>query len=128
MLRIHFAIGIGEAIITLGVLAVVKSSIVRRAPHGEIVGLAVALLVAILLSPWASASPDGLEYAAGLLGFADRATILFSAPLSDYLIAGISSDALSTAVAGAAGTLVVFGFVLTIASGRMAVMSRKVGD
>jgi cobalt/nickel transport protein len=75
------------------------------------IGLLVALSVAGLLSPWASRWPDGLDRVAEQLGFRgrERQRPVVVAPLADYkLPAGISAG-WSTAGAGIAGTLVVFG-------------------
>jgi cobalt/nickel transport protein len=74
-------------------------------------GLAVALLVAALLSPWASRWPDGLDRVAATLGFKqrERAEPVLRAPLPEYRVPGVRDGRLSTALAGVAGTLIVFG-------------------
>ena len=66
-----------------------------------ILGLAIGLATAA--SPFASSSPDGLERVAADNGFAPRAESR-DAPLFDY---GTDSK-LATALAGFAGTLIVF--------------------
>ena len=68
-----------------------------------ILALALAIGLATAASPFASSSPDGLERVAGDNGFAPRAEGR-EAPLFDY---GTDSKA-ATAVAGFAGTLMVF--------------------
>jgi cobalt/nickel transport system permease protein len=76
-------------------------------------GVAVALF-AVLLSPLASASPDGLERVAEDMGFLHLGQ---SAPyqlLPDYTIPFLGQTALSTVVAGAVGVLVVLGLVVVI--------------
>ena len=52
-------------------------------------GLLVTLVVAGILSSCASASPDGLEWAAGESGFADTArdSAVAGSPLADYGVA-----------------------------------------
>ncbi len=68
-----------------------------------------ALLVAALLSPLASSSPDGLERVATDLGFMEKGEgAKIKAPLADYTFPGIGSEAVSTATAGIAGTLITF--------------------
>ena len=54
-------------------------------------GLAVALLLAFVVSPWASSEPDGLERVAIDQGFADNATDHATAgsPLADYAVSGV---------------------------------------
>ncbi|HNQ35940.1 MAG TPA: PDGLE domain-containing protein [bacterium] len=81
-----------------------------------LLGLLIALLLAAFLSPLASSWPDGLEKVAGQLGFLERGGAAAPAPAPDYLVPGIRSGALSTALAGLAGTLVVFGASLGLAA------------
>jgi cobalt/nickel transport protein len=75
------------------------------------VGLLFAVGVAVLLSPFASQSPDGLERVAEDKGFLDlgQKSPLGQAPLPDYSVPGITSGFLSTPIAGIAGTLLTFG-------------------
>ncbi|WP_299448039.1 PDGLE domain-containing protein [uncultured Phycicoccus sp.] len=72
-----------------------------------VVGGLVSLLVAGVLSVFASASPDGLEHVAGTLGFADTArdSAAAGSPLADYGVGGISNGALSGGLAGVLGVL-----------------------
>ena len=71
------------------------------------IGLAAALLVAVVLAQFASSSPDGLEYVAEQEGFAETATDhdLAGTPLADYGEELSDSGGLNTAVAGFIGTL-----------------------
>lgn len=68
-------------------------------------GLVVSLLLAVVVSLFASASPDGLEHVAETLGFADTAqdSAVADSPLADYGTAGVENEWLSTAVAGLVG-------------------------
>jgi cobalt/nickel transport protein len=80
------------------------------------IGLAVAVALAIFISPFASPRPDGLEKVAQEKGFEDKAQETWTkAPLPDYNVPGIDNEGLSTAIAGAIGTVVVFGVGLVIA-------------
>lgn len=74
-----------------------------------VTGLVVALLLASLVSFYASASPDGLERVAEGLGFAATAGEHASSgsPLADYGLAGIEDARLSGGLAGAIGVVVV---------------------
>jgi cobalt/nickel transport system permease protein len=90
-------------------------------------GLAVALVLAFFVSPYASSSPDGLEKVAadkGLdTGVKDHAAA--DSPLADYAVKGVDNSRLSTGLAG------VLGVVLTFALGLgffMVVRSRAAGD
>ena len=74
-------------------------------------GLIISLILAALLSPFASVWPDGLEKVAAKLGFLGRGEgrQIFNSPLSDYTIPGVKNGAFSVALAGLVGTLLVFG-------------------
>ena len=78
------------------------------------VAFAVVVVVAVGVSALASASPDGLERTAELLGFAGAATDSAASglPTAGYGIAGIGDPVLSNAVAGLLGMAVVAAFTL----------------
>ena len=67
-----------------------------------LVGLAVALLLAGVVSYYASSSPDGLEFVAEKLGFMDAAAdhLAESSPLADYELAGIENERAAVGMAG----------------------------
>jgi cobalt/nickel transport system permease protein len=124
MAGIHALIGIGEGLITVGALAFIVStrpdllkSGTGRVAGGKLIwiaGLLLALLLAVA-SPLASAHPDGLEWVAEQQNFLDRAQNPLFNLVPDYVIPGISNEALATILAGLLGTLIVFGVALGIA-------------
>ena len=69
--------------------------------------LVIALL--ILVAPFASDLPDGLEKVAHDLGFMkqDKTGTILKSPLADYNIPGLGKNKLSNALAGAAGMVIV---------------------
>jgi len=74
-------------------------------------GLGIALLLALFLSPFASSSPDGLERVAEMKGFKDKGeswALWLYAPLRDYAISWVKNEKVSTALSGLIGTLAVF--------------------
>lgn len=74
-------------------------------------GLGIALLLALFLSPFASSAPDGLEKVAETKGFAQKGegwAFWLYAPLRDYGISLIKNEKVSTALSGLIGTLGVF--------------------
>ncbi|WP_354697730.1 hypothetical protein DSM112329_03369 [Paraconexibacter sp. AEG42_29] len=76
-----------------------------------ILALAVAIGLATAVSPFASASPDGLEKVAQDKGFVDDGrlhALQDDAPVPDYAFPGIDDERLATGVAGFTGTLAVF--------------------
>lgn len=87
------------------------------------VGLALALVVAGVLSYFASGSPDGLESVAEKHGFASAAEHDSSRLLTDYQIAGIEVAPLSGGLAGVIGVLV----VLALALGLVVTLRRVLG-
>ena len=121
---IHMIIGIGEGLITVGALAFLYAArrdlfhIGEAAPKGGkaiwIGGLAIAALLAVL-SPLASAHPDGLEWVAEQKGFLEAARAPLYQIIPDYTFPGISNSALATIMAGIVGVLLVFGVALGVA-------------
>lgn len=83
----------------------------RRPSTRTVLGVAavISLLLAGLLSGWASTSPDGLEHVAQTLGFADTArdSATSDSPLANYSAAPLGSGRLSGALAGVVGVVVV---------------------
>lgn len=72
-----------------------------------VAGLLLTLLIAVVVSQFASSSPDGLEYVAEQQGFIDTASShdLAGGPLADYGSNLTDNNWVNTAVAGLAGTL-----------------------
>ena len=87
-----------------------------------IIGLAIALLVAIL-SPLASGHPDGLERVAEDEGFIGSALEPVYELIPDYLFPGVGNEAISTILAGIVGTAILFGLMLAV--GRVLVSRRQ---
>ena len=81
------------------------------------VGLIIALALAIA-SPLASAYPDGLEWVAEQRGFLDNAQGPAYQIIPDYVLPGVSNEALATILAGVIGTLIVFGIAAAVAYSR----------
>jgi cobalt/nickel transport system permease protein len=121
---IHMLIGIGEALITVGALAFLYSARRDLLTGGSTVptggaamwtfGLGIALFLAIL-SPLASSHPDGLEWVAEQKGFLETARAPFFNLIPDYVLPGVSNEALATILAGIIGALMVFGVAFGIA-------------
>jgi len=126
MVNVHLLIGLGEAAVTVLVIVAIQRTrpelIDPAAPasgplsHRQIAGygLLISLGLALFVSPFACAWPDGLEKVASALGFAHRATIA-SAPMANYRLLWIRSAPLGTAIAGAVGTLIVFILAFVVA-------------
>jgi cobalt/nickel transport system permease protein len=125
MLGVHALIGIGEALITVAALAFIlqtrpalleEGSVSARGGRGWVLAGVVISLVVVLLSPLASADPDGLERVAIDLGFIDRGQSAVYNILPDYTIPVFGETSFSTVTAGLIGMLVVL--ILGIVAGR----------
>jgi len=76
-----------------------------------LVGLLATVIVAVVVSPFASSEPDGLEYVAEQEGFADQTGdhMLTDTPLAGYGENLSDGGSLSTGVAGFVGVVVALG-------------------
>lgn len=126
MLGIHALIGIGEALITVFALAFIMqtrpdllgegSESAKGSKNWAYVGGLIALIV-VLLSPLASAFPDGLERVAENLGFLDAGQDAPYSIIPDYTIPFLGETALSTIVAGIIGIAVVAAIMILVGRG-----------
>lgn len=94
-----------------------------------VIALAVAVGLAVAVSPFASASPDGLEKVAEKKAFLDDgklAKLQEGSPIPDYAFPGIENERVATGVAGFVGSLTVFavGFGIALLLARR----RRSGD
>lgn len=84
------------------------------------VALAIAVGLAVAVSPFASADPDGLEKVADEKAFVEDGklhSIQDDSPIPDYAFPGVDNERVATGLAGFVGTLGVFaiGFGLAFA-------------
>ena len=124
---IHALIGIGEGLITAGALGLILAArpdllglggVGAKTNVGVWVGGLVITLLLAVLSPLASANPDGLEWVAEQKGFLDTARDPLFNIIPDYVFPGISNEALATIMAGIIGSLIVLGVAFGIAYSR----------
>jgi cobalt/nickel transport system permease protein len=129
MLLVHSVIGVGEALVTgcaLTFILQVRPDLIygrslagrRRTVRGSqlaAAGLAIALVMAALLSPFASVLPDGLENSLSKLGREAESVSLLPAPFADYHVQSLESLGIAGSAAGVLGTLVVFGIAIALA-------------
>jgi cobalt/nickel transport protein len=82
-----------------------------------VVGLLIALIIGVFLSPFASSFPDGLERVAEDKGFIKSAVDSgFPSLIADYTFPGVENEKLATSLAGFIGVIVTF--VAAIAVGK----------
>ena len=75
-----------------------------------VLALAVAVGLSVAASPFASASPDGLEKVAERKGFLDDVrphSIQDDSPIPDYAFPGVDDPRVATGLAGFVGTIAV---------------------
>lgn len=125
MLGIHVAIGIGEGLITAGLLAAYDKACSRSARCAFGGTLGFAAVTGGLLSLFASAHPDGLEWSllrvAGAGGYGNTSaahTLLgriqdSTTLLPDYALHAVEG-ALSSSAAGLIGCALVFGLAISV--------------
>jgi cobalt/nickel transport system permease protein len=144
MAGVHMFIGVGEGVITALVLvaiAKVRPELLGLASDGQelpvgglpissaipatagrerlaplvVFGLLISLGLALFVAPFACPWPDGLDSVARTLGFKSAEQPAAPALLSDYKMPGIGSAGLATSIAGATGTILVFGLAWVLA-------------
>jgi hypothetical protein len=136
----HAIIGIGEALIACAVVTAViaarpdilynwvelESSFsragrqnIRRSDVLIGGGMALALILAVFISPFASSYPDGLEKMAEDNDFIEQAAsedqaVWWHSIFPDYSVQKVERESVATGLAGFAGTVLVFviGFVV----------------
>jgi cobalt/nickel transport system permease protein len=122
MTGVHILIGVGEGLITGGVLAYLAAARPDLLPgeeekfRGWLIPVVSILLIAGVLSLFASAWPDGLEKAAETLGFIhldEEVRIVVPTPFSDYEIQGLGK--IGTSITGLAGATACFAVAFGIA-------------
>ncbi|MBW4455771.1 MAG: energy-coupling factor ABC transporter permease [Nostoc indistinguendum CM1-VF10] len=122
MAGVHILIGIGEGIITGGVLTYLATARPDLLPgeqqefRGWSVPIVTIFLIAGVLSLFASAWPDGLEKVAenaGFIDLAEKVRVSVPTPLADYGIEGLGP--IGTSIAGLVGAAVCFAVAFGIA-------------
>jgi cobalt/nickel transport system permease protein len=119
MATVHMLIGVGEGLITVGALALVRAALPgmfgeqvtgRKSDATTIIagGIVLALVVGIVAVFFASPSPDGLERVAEDKGFIETALDAPFEIVPDYVFPGVSNEALAGVIAVVLGTLLLF--------------------
>ncbi|HOV13741.1 MAG TPA: energy-coupling factor ABC transporter permease [Spirochaetota bacterium] len=115
MVSVHSIIGVFEGIITISLFFILSDTKIKESNKlSFIVPVISAMIIALILSPFASGFPDGLEWVAEKLAFLHESAPLFVSPLSDYTLPIIKNQVLTTGVAGFIGVVITFLVVLLI--------------
>ncbi len=129
MAGVHMLTGLGEATITMLVIAAIsktrpellhedeRATLVEGSSAAFVYFALIAIGVLLLVAPHASQLPDGLEKVASSLGFERKATesSALPSPLNNYQLQGVQSTATATLVAGAIGAIAVFALSFLLA-------------
>ena len=121
MLGVHALIGIGEAFITVAALTLINRSrpalLQDNQKNGQgswlIIGL-ISVLLLVLIAPFASGQPDGLQWVASLTGFDNLAQETSYQILPGYSIPFLGETALSTILAGFIGVIIVAAIIISV--------------
>lgn len=117
MVGVHILIGIGEGLITGGVLTYLVKVRPDLLPGEQpqlqkwLVPVIGVLLISGVLSLFASSWPDGLEAVAEKYGFKDKEAVAIEnpTPFADYGVKGLEEQPIGTSIAGLLGSAVSFG-------------------
>ena len=140
ILGFHILIGIGEGLITVFALSFIRQArpqLLGARPNAGADAVAVAAsaddggrgrtalrgariwaagyviaIALVMLAPFASGSPDGLERVAEDSGFMSAALSAPYSIISDYQLPGVQNEAVATALAGVVGVTVVYLMVM----------------
>lgn len=122
MLGIHVFIGLGEALITAAALAFmlkVRPDLLNESGtaggKGWVAGGVIVVILVLLISPFASSFPDGLEWVAAEQGFLNTAVNAPYQLLPDYTVPFLGQTPVSTIVAGFIGAVLVALIVIGLA-------------
>jgi len=116
MMGVHTLIGIGEALITIAALSFImqtrpdllgEGSESAKGSRNWIYAGGIISLLVVLISPFASGDPDGLERVATDMGFIEVGQDAPFSIIPDYTLPFLGETALSTILAGVIGIAVV---------------------
>ena len=117
MLSTHMLIGLGEVLITVGCYGLlVRNNNVENNNWNIMTPLMASMIIALMLSPFASGFPDGLEWVAAKYQFLHQSAPTFVAPLANYTVPWLNQEIFSTGIAGLMGVLVTFSIAWLIGS------------
>jgi cobalt/nickel transport system permease protein len=116
MLSVHALIGIGESLITVAafwlLVPLQRNGLDKRR---YLLSLAVAVALALMLSPLASSLPDGLEWVAARYHLFLPSVAGFEGLVSGYVLPNVDHPYVTRVLAGMVGAAVVFSFAWLLA-------------
>jgi len=119
MVGIHSLIGIFEGVITVALYLIATSEKAQKSEKLSVGILAVsAVIIGLVLSPFANGFPDGLEWVAEKYAFLNEsAAPLLTSPFNDYSLSLINNEILTVSAAGFIGVIITF--IAVVGRGRI---------
>ncbi|HOJ62801.1 MAG TPA: energy-coupling factor ABC transporter permease [Spirochaetota bacterium] len=115
MMGVHTLIGICEGLITIILATLLSTSTIKKSENlSFVIPFVGAIIIGLILSPFASSFPDGLEWVAEKYNFLHNNAPYFVSPFKDYTVPFIKNEIFSTSIAGLVGVIITFIFVFTI--------------
>jgi len=109
MMSVHALIGIGEGLLTVGVVYALNAYCSKKQNESNFaLGASILATGAALVSPLASGFPDGLEWVAQKLSFIEFSGFEMPALFPDYQATFINNPEFSTILAGIVGVIITF--------------------
>lgn len=114
LLGVHLALACVEGVACLGLMALVRPSEGTALNRRGVITLASLLVVALALTPCASAFPDAFEWTMEKFALLPNAPNFTHAPFADYLLPSIANETFSGLLAGLVGAAVVAAIALPL--------------
>ncbi len=118
MLKVHSIIGIFEGVITIALFSILykdnKTIEIKNNFRFILLPFIMAIVIVLILTPFASSLPDGLEWVAEKYNFLHENAPYFVSPFADYKIFVIKNEIISTGLAGLIGVTITFLAILFI--------------
>lgn len=125
MIGVHIIIGIFEGIITIILYSFLFIKNIKESKRlNFILPFVGAIIISLILSPFASPLPDGLEWVAEKYQFLHSKAPYFVSPFVDYTTPFINNELLSTSIAGLFGVIITFLSVFIIS--RIFYLNKKI--
>ncbi len=103
LIGVHTALALCEGCATVALSSLINTSQEKSASKKSVLSLGILVVVALMISPFASAFPDGFEWTMQQFALLPDAPNFVNAPFADYAVSAISAEVVSGIVAGVVG-------------------------
>ena len=105
LIGVHTALALCEGVATIGLVSLINETSEKSVSKKSILTLCALVLGALMISPLASAFPDGFEWTMEKFSLLPSAPNFVNAPFAEYCVSAISSEIVSGLVAGFVGVV-----------------------